>query len=88
MCDPRKGYPSVVPYVLYADPGAAIRWLCEVLGLREVLRLTRPDGTVAHAELELGGHIVMLGLKGGRFGRYPASRSSSSRTSTRRANGP
>ncbi len=32
MYDPERGYPRVVPYVLYADPAAAVRWLCEVLG--------------------------------------------------------
>ncbi len=68
MYDPERGYPTVVPYVLYADPAAAIRWLRDVLGLREVLRLTMPDGTVGHAELALGGHIVTIGLAGGRFG--------------------
>ena len=28
MYDPRDGYPSVVPYVRYRDPAAAIAWLC------------------------------------------------------------
>lgn len=40
--DPGRGYPRVVPYVLYADPAAAVRWLCEVLGLREALRVAIP----------------------------------------------
>lgn len=69
MYDPATGYPSVVPYVLYDDLDAASRWLTEVFGLRDVLRYTTPDGRVGHAELELNGSIVMLGVKGGRFGK-------------------
>lgn len=69
MYDPEGGYPRVVPYVLYADPAAAIRWLGEVLGLREALRVAMPDRTVGHAELVAGEQVVMIGLAGGdRFG--------------------
>lgn len=64
MYDPERGYPSVVPYLLYADPSAAVRWLTDVLRLREVIRFTTPEGMVGHAELELGGHIVAVGVKG------------------------
>jgi uncharacterized glyoxalase superfamily protein PhnB len=54
---------------LYADPAAAVGWLCEVLGLREALRVAMPDGGVGHAELVCGDQIVMVGLAGGdRFG--------------------
>lgn len=48
--DPARGYPSVVPYVRYPDPAAAIEWLSRVLGAREVLRMTLPDGRIGHAE--------------------------------------
>lgn len=51
MYDPKRGYPTVVPYVLYADPAAAVRWLSDVLGFREALRVPMPDGAVGHAEL-------------------------------------
>lgn len=68
MYDPKRGYPAVVPYVLYRDPAAAARWLCDVLELREVIRFTAPNGAVGHSELERDGFIVSLGLRGGRFG--------------------
>ena len=42
MYDPEHGYPRVVPYVLYADPTAAVRWLGDVLGLRVALRIPVP----------------------------------------------
>lgn len=60
--DPARGYPDVVPYLRYADPALAVRWLTDVLGAREVLRLSLPDGRVGHVELALGRAVVSLGL--------------------------
>lgn len=69
MYDPDRGYPRVVPYVLYRDPDRAARWAAEVLGFRPAIRFTVPDGgPVAHVELERDGAVLMLGLAGGRFG--------------------
>ncbi len=44
MYDPRRGYPVVVPCVLYDDPVRAAGWLTTVLDMREVVRATLPDG--------------------------------------------
>lgn len=60
--NPARGYPSVVPYVRYEDPATAIEWLSRVLGAREVLRMTLPDGRIGHAELSLGTGQIALGL--------------------------
>jgi PhnB protein len=54
MFDPAKGYPRVVPYFRYLDPASAVRWLVEVVGATEVLRMTLPDGRIGHAELVIG----------------------------------
>jgi len=62
MFDPRAGYPSVVPYVRYRDPAAAITWLSSVLGASEAIRMTLPDGKVGHAELVVGSHVISVGL--------------------------
>jgi uncharacterized glyoxalase superfamily protein PhnB len=68
MYDPEAGYPVIVPYLLYPDLREAIGWLADVFGFSELLRYTRPGGDIVHVELERSGHVVMLGLKGGRFG--------------------
>jgi uncharacterized glyoxalase superfamily protein PhnB len=51
-----------VPFVAYADAAAAIDWLCAAFGAREEesMRQTAPDGTIGHAELDLGGARVFL----------------------------
>jgi uncharacterized glyoxalase superfamily protein PhnB len=67
--DPKRGYPTAVPYVLYRDPAAAPRWVAEVLGFREAIRFTVPNGgPVGHVELERDGAVIILGLAGSRFG--------------------
>jgi uncharacterized glyoxalase superfamily protein PhnB len=64
--------PQVVPYLLYADAGAAMDWLIKVFGFTERARDVRDDGTVRHAELLTGdGGVIMLGSPGAAF-RGPA----------------
>ena len=57
--------PQVIPYLLYADAGAAVDWLVSTFGFACRARNIRPDGTVRHAELELDrGGVIMLGSPG------------------------
>lgn len=58
-------YPTVSPYLLYEDAGAAIDWLCQAFGFRERLRFEDDGGVVNHAELEVGSDgLVMIGHPG------------------------
>jgi PhnB protein len=57
----------VVPCVLYDDISAAALWLRDVLGVREIVRASLPDGWVGHIEVELGGLVILLGRRGGQF---------------------
>ena len=54
-------HPTVYPALRYEDADAAIDFLVEAFGFRVRARHDGPGGTVAHAELELGNGIVMLG---------------------------
>jgi PhnB protein len=62
--NPPKGYPRLMPYLLYADSNAAIDFLTRAFGFREKYRMTGDDGRVNHAELELDDAVVMLGTPG------------------------
>ncbi len=54
-----------VPLLSYEDVGAAAEWLVRAFGFRERgERFTDEEGRVTHAELELGGALVMLGWPG------------------------
>jgi uncharacterized glyoxalase superfamily protein PhnB len=45
----------------YRDAQAAIEWLVKVFGFEKHAVYTGPDGQVMHAQLTLGGGMVMLG---------------------------
>lgn len=61
----RAADPQVIPYLLYADTGAAMDWLVRTFGFTVAARDTRTDGTVRHGELRLNrGGIIMVGSAG------------------------
>ena len=51
----------IVPYLYYEDGGAAVDYLCKVFGFEERLVTRRGDGSLLHAEVEIGDDVVMLG---------------------------
>jgi len=55
-----EGYPQLSPYLIVFGAGDAIDFYTKVLGATERMRMPGPDGTVGHAELELGGSLFML----------------------------
>jgi len=52
---------TIMPAVRYRDANAAIEWLCKVFGFEKHAVYPGPNGTVGHAELKLGGGMIMLG---------------------------
>ncbi len=52
---------TIMPAMRYRNAPAAIDWLCQVFGFARHAVYSNPDGTVAHAELTLGGGMIMLG---------------------------
>jgi len=51
----------VFPGLRYTDAPAAIEWLGEAFGFEPRQVVDGPDGTIAHAELQLGPGMIMLG---------------------------
>jgi PhnB protein len=64
MAQDQAPYPRITPYLLYEDVPRALDWLARAFGFRERLRFPEADGTVSHAEMELGGGLIMLGHPG------------------------
>jgi uncharacterized glyoxalase superfamily protein PhnB len=52
---------TIMPALRYTDAPAAIEWLCNVLGCMKHAVYANENGTIAHAELALGGGMIMLG---------------------------
>jgi uncharacterized glyoxalase superfamily protein PhnB len=52
---------TIMPALRYRDAVAAIEWLCNVLGFAKHAVYPGPNNTIGHAELTLGGGMIMLG---------------------------
>jgi PhnB protein len=61
-------YPRVSPHLSIAGAAPAVQFYKDVFGATERMRMAMPDGTIAHAEIDIGGSIIMIGdeIPGGR----------------------
>jgi uncharacterized glyoxalase superfamily protein PhnB len=60
---------SVICGMRYRNAAAAIEWLCNVLGFARHAVYAGADGSIQHAELTLGGGMIMLGsIRDNEFG--------------------
>lgn len=51
---------TIIPCLRYRDAPAAIDWLCKVAGFAKHAVYANEDGSIAHAQLTLGGGMLML----------------------------
>lgn len=66
MADVRvpEGYNTATPYLGVQGAARLIDFMKEVFGAEEMLRMPMPDGSVGHAELKVGGSVIMTGDAG------------------------
>ncbi len=57
----RASTAAVIPCLRYRDAPAAVEWLCAAFGFEKHLVVPGEGRTIAHAQLGLGGGMVMLG---------------------------
>ena len=55
-----EGYHTVTPYLIMKDASAAIRFYETAFNANERMRFNKPDGRIAHAEIQIGDSIIML----------------------------
>jgi PhnB protein len=75
------GYSAITPYLVVDGATRAIDFYKQAFGATERMRMPGPDGRIGHAELVIGGAVIMLadefkdmGSKGPRaFGGSPVS---------------
>jgi PhnB protein len=71
--DPMSTYRTVTPYLVVPDADAELAFLAKAFAARETLCHRCPDGTVQHAELQIGDSLVMVGQAGGSIDPRPAA---------------
>ncbi len=57
----RKTQSTIIPGHRYRNASAAIDWLCQVFGFERHAVYEGENGSIGHAELTLGGGMIMLG---------------------------
>jgi PhnB protein len=55
-----EGYHAVTPYLIIQGASAAIDYYKKVFGATERMRMDAPGGMIGHAELTIGGSVIML----------------------------
>jgi PhnB protein len=60
-----EGYHTVTPYLVVSGAAQLIDFMKQVFAAEELSRMARPDGTIMHAEVQIGDSRVMLGQAGG-----------------------
>jgi PhnB protein len=54
------GYHTVTPYLTVANASEAIEFYKRAFGAEETVRMNGPDGSIGHAELQIGDSKLML----------------------------
>ena len=54
------GYTAVTPYLVAEDAPGLIDFLANAFGAVERVRIPGPDGGIRHAEVVIGGDVIML----------------------------
>lgn len=62
------GYHSLTPYLNIKDAASAIEFYKKAFSAKEVGRITMPDRTIGHAELEIGDSKIMLAETNAQWG--------------------
>jgi PhnB protein len=65
MADTKETYRTVTPYLVVPDANSMIAFLKKAFGATEVQIHRNDDGTVGHAELQIGDSLVMMGQAAG-----------------------
>jgi PhnB protein len=61
-------YPQLTPYICVDGADEAIDFYKKVFGARERMRMPGPDGKIGHAEVQIGGSVLMLSDEAPEFG--------------------
>lgn len=54
------GYHTATPYLSVRGAGAALDFYKRAFGAKEIMRMPGPNGTIGHAEIQIGNSRIML----------------------------
>jgi PhnB protein len=56
-----QGFRTVTPYLVVSDAAKVMDFLRRAFGATERYKMQAPDGSISHAEIQVGDSVVMLG---------------------------
>jgi len=63
-----EGYHTLLPYINIKGAEKAIEFYKKAFGAKEVGRITMPDGSIGHAEMEIGDSKIMIAEENEQWG--------------------
>ena len=69
----REGFRSLTPYIIVEGAAQFIDFMKEVFGAEEKLRVPRPDGSIMHAEVNIGDSMIELADGNEQYSPRPAA---------------
>ena len=69
----RAGFHTITPYLIVPGVARLIDFLTTTFAASEQLRKFRPDGSIMHAELQIGDSMLMMGEPMENYGPMPTS---------------
>jgi PhnB protein len=57
---PKDSYNTLQPYLIHKNCAEALEFYKIAFGATERMRMTQPDGRIAHAEIQIGDSCVMM----------------------------
>lgn len=66
-----SGHPDVSVYMMATDAEAVLAFAADVFGAQELMKMTRPDGAIMHAEMRIGDSVVMLSQGTDQYRAFP-----------------
>ena len=66
-----RGYGAVVAAINMPNAAAAMEWYKKVFNAKEKIRLTEPDGKLAHGEIDIEGTVIMIAEENPAYNRSP-----------------
>jgi len=63
VTNPPRGFPRILPHLVYDDVAGAIDWLTTTVGFRErtAIRHVLPDGTIGRTQMEFLDSLITIG---------------------------
>jgi PhnB protein len=65
------GHPDISVYMMASDAEAVMAFAVDVFGAQELMKMTRPDGAIMHAEFRIGDSVVMLSQGTDQYKAFP-----------------